>query len=81
MSAAHTNLHQGGTGVSMSQHLMTPSKITAWLECPHYLTLDSQVAAGTRTRPYSVSGSYAELLRDKGNVHEKACLAAIKAAG
>ena len=63
----------------MSQHLITPSKITAWLECPHYLTLDSEVAAGIRTRPDSVSGSYAELLRDKGVVHEKNCLAAIKA--
>lgn len=63
----------------MSQHLITPSKITAWLECPHYLTLDSEVAAGIRTRPDSVTGSYAELLRDRGVVHEKACLAAIKA--
>ena len=63
----------------MDQQLITPSKITAWLECQHYLTLDSEVAAGIRTRPYSVTGSYAELLRDKGDVHEKACLAAIRA--
>ena len=66
-------------GNLVSEHLITPSKITAWLECQHYLTLDSEVAAGIRTRPYSVTGSYAELLRDKGVVHEKACLAAIKA--
>ena len=65
----------------MGQRLVTPSKVTAWLECPHYLTLESQVAARTLTRPYSVSGSYAELLRDRGNVHEKACLAALKDAG
>ena len=65
----------------MSQHLITPSKITAWLECPHYLTLDSQVAAGTLIRPYSVVGSFGELLRDKGKAHEKACLAAFNAAG
>ena len=51
----------------MGQRLVTPSKVTAWLERPHYLTLESRVAAGTLTRPYSVSGSYAELLRDKGN--------------
>ncbi|MGV1004858.1 MAG: TM0106 family RecB-like putative nuclease [Candidatus Nanopelagicales bacterium] len=65
----------------MSQHLITPSKITAWLECPHYLTLDSQVAAGTLIRPDSAIGSYGQLLRDKGDVHEKACLAAFDAAG
>jgi uncharacterized protein len=66
-------------GKLVSEHLITPSKITAWLECPHYLTLDSEVAAGIRTRPDSVTGSYAKLLRDKGVVHEKACLAALKA--
>lgn len=60
---------------------MTPSKITAWLECPHYLTLDSQVAAGRLTRPYSVIGSFGQLLRGKGTAHEQACLAAFDEAG
>ena len=63
----------------MTEHLITPSKVSAWLECPHYLTLESRVAAGTLTRPFSVTGSYAQLLRDKGDEHENACLRFFKA--
>jgi predicted RecB family nuclease len=77
LSAQSANLRwKRGRGNRLSKHLITPSKITAWLECPHYLTLDSQVAAGMLTRPYSVIGSFGQLLRDKGTTHEKACLAA-----
>ena len=63
----------------MVERLMTPSKVTAWLECPHYFALDGQVLAGNLDRPFSVTGLYAELLRDKGRAHEKACLAELKA--
>jgi hypothetical protein len=62
----------------VSQRLITPSKITAWLECPHYLTLDSRVAAGILIRPDSIIGSYGQLLRDKSEVHEKACLGCVR---
>lgn len=63
----------------MSHRLISPSKVTSWLECEHYLTLDSQLQAGMLALPYSVTGSYAELLRDKGTEHEKACFAAFDA--
>jgi hypothetical protein len=50
----------------MSDALLTPSKITAWLDCGWYLTLknsDRQV------------GPFAELLMEKGLAQEAACLA------
>ncbi len=34
----------------MTDRLLTPSKITAWLDCAHYLTLKHQVEDGTRSR-------------------------------
>lgn len=52
------------------EQLITPTKITAWLDCPHYLT---QIARGTE--PNRTFGSFAELLRAKGGLHEKQCLA------
>ncbi len=68
MSASRVSLHsRSKPGGKVLEHLITPSKVTAWLACPHYLTLESQVAAGTLKRPHSVAGSYAELLRDKGD--------------
>jgi len=30
----------------MNERLLTPSKITAWLECGHFLTLRNQADAG-----------------------------------
>lgn len=58
----------------MSQRLMTPSKITAWLECHHYLTLRGQVDAGLVDEPKPVFGSFARLLAEKGLTHERDCL-------
>jgi predicted RecB family nuclease len=58
----------------MSQRLMTPSKVTAWLECPHYLTLRGQADAGFIEDPKPVYGSFAQLLSDKGLTHERDCL-------
>jgi hypothetical protein len=40
----------------MSQRLITPSKVTAWLECPHYLTLESRAAAKLLTAERSHLG-------------------------
>ena len=34
-----------------STRLITPSKITAWLDCPHYLTLRGRVDAGQLAEP------------------------------
>jgi predicted RecB family nuclease len=58
----------------MPERLITPSKITAWLDCPHYLTLRSQVDNQLMTEPRSVFGSFARLLADKGLSHERDCL-------
>ncbi|MDC0359169.1 hypothetical protein OAM92_00395 [Acidimicrobiales bacterium] len=52
--------------------LLTPSKITAWLDCPHYLTLKHQVDGGGRQRPPFSVGSLAKILMDKGLEHEAA---------
>ncbi|WP_163745908.1 TM0106 family RecB-like putative nuclease [Mycolicibacterium helvum] len=53
---------------------MTPSKVTAWLECPHYLTLRGQVDGGLIDDPKPVFGSFARLVADKGIAHERDCL-------
>lgn len=62
----------------MPQRLITPSKVSAWLECPHYLTLQTRVEEGLLTRPKSLFGSFAELVMAKGVKHEEACLAAYR---
>jgi uncharacterized protein len=66
---------------SSRERLMTPSKITAWLDCPHYLTLRGQVDAGRRDEPDRTYGSFARLLQDKGLLHEQECLADYEARG
>ncbi len=59
----------------MTESLLTPSKITAWLDCAHYLTLRHKVDDGTLTLDRSQFGSFAQLLVDKGLDHEAECLA------
>jgi uncharacterized protein len=63
------------------EHLLTPSKITAWLDCAHYLTLRNQVDGGTLPQPNSTFGEFARLLLDKGLQHEEQCLAEYQANG
>ena len=58
----------------MSQRLLTPSKITAWLECAHFLSLRNQVDAGSLQLEPTPRGSLADLLIEKGATHEKNCL-------
>jgi uncharacterized protein len=58
----------------MTQRLLTPSKITAWLECAHFLSLRNQVDAGTLTVTPNPMGSLADLLVEKGSTHERNCL-------
>ncbi|MHB1208241.1 MAG: TM0106 family RecB-like putative nuclease [Acidimicrobiales bacterium] len=58
----------------MSQRLLTPSKITAWLECGHFLSLRNQLDAGTISLEATPRGSLAELLIEKGTTHELNCL-------
>jgi len=59
----------------MTERILTPSSITAWLDCDHYLTLRHEVEDGLRERPNGGLGSFARLIMDKGLEHEAACLA------
>jgi len=58
----------------MTERLLTPSKITAWLGCAHYLTLNNHVESGELTVTPTVLNSLAEILVEKGNQHEANCL-------
>lgn len=58
----------------MVDRLLTPSKITAWLECAHFLSLRNQVDAGSLFVPAAARGSLADLLVEKGTTHEHDCL-------
>ncbi len=58
----------------MTERFITPSKITAWLDCAHFLALKHQVEDGLREAPTGGMGSFARLLADKGMQHEAACL-------
>ncbi len=65
----------------MAERLLTPSKITAWLDCAHFLTLKHEVEEGTRTVERSPFGEMAQMLLDKGLEHERAVLARYRAEG
>jgi predicted RecB family nuclease len=58
----------------MVERLITPSKITAWLECAHFLSLRNQADAGLLSVQPRAMGSLADLLIDKGSAHERNCL-------
>ncbi len=65
----------------VADRLLTPSKITAWLDCAHYLTLRNEVDAGVRERPPVGFGEMAQMLVDKGLEHEAAVLERYRVAG
>jgi predicted RecB family nuclease len=65
----------------MADRLLTPSKITAWLDCAHFLTLRHEVEAGARTVDRSPFGEMAQMLLDKGLEHEQAVLDRYRADG
>ena len=65
----------------MPERLLTPSKITAWLDCEHYLTLRHLVEEGCATFERSHPGAFARLLMAKGEQHERACLDDYRARG
>ncbi len=64
-----------------TDHLLTPSKITAWLGCDHYLTLRNQVESGLYVPSPTPLNELAEILIDKGITHEAACLEDYEAMG
>jgi predicted RecB family nuclease len=65
----------------MVERLLTPSKITAWLGCGHYLSLRNQVDAGLLATERTPLSALAEILIDKGNQHESKCLEDYEALG
>lgn len=69
------------TSDSAAERLLTPSKITAWLDCAHYLTLQHQIETGARSKSTQPFGAFAQLLVDKGHAHEADCLAQFAAMG
>lgn len=58
----------------MVERLITPSKITAWLECGHFLALRNLADADPTTVPTRSMGALADLLIEKGSRHERDCL-------
>src|SRR5487761_2711186 len=58
----------------MTERLITPSKITAWLEGAHFLTLQNLVDVGHLSIEPQPMGSLADLLVQKGAAHERNCL-------
>jgi predicted RecB family nuclease len=59
---------------------LSPSDLNDHVECAHLTTLALEVARGTRKRPY-VPAAYGDLLRGKGEEHELAYLAQLRAQG
>jgi predicted RecB family nuclease len=60
--------------------VLTPSDLNDYVECEHLTTLALEVARGRRRRPHVVN-EQGELLRRKGQEHEAAYLARLRAEG
>jgi len=63
-----------------SRLVLSPSDLNDYVECPHLTTLALEVARGVRRRPY-VPNDHGDLLRRKGEEHEAAYLAELRAKG
>jgi predicted RecB family nuclease len=61
--------------------LLTPTKISAWLECSHHLSLSQAVEAGTLTVTTGHLSAFARLLMEKGMDHERAQLQYLQSEG
>src|SRR5256886_7041436 len=60
--------------------VLSPSDLNDYVECPHLTTLALEVSRGERERPF-VAAEHAELLRRKGELHERAYLDRLRADG
>jgi predicted RecB family nuclease len=60
--------------------LLSPSDLSGHLACPHLTTLDLRVQRGELERPH-VDDTHGDLIRRKGDEHERAYLARILADG
>jgi predicted RecB family nuclease len=63
-----------------SRLVLSPSDLNDYVECAHLTTLALEVARGARRPPY-VPDDHGALLRRKGEEHEAAYLASLRAAG
>ena len=61
----------------MADPLLSPSTISAWLDCDFYLT----VKLGAQQAEQNHPNAFAKLLMEKGLAHEKACLAQFESGG
>src|SRR5256712_7432406 len=59
---------------------LSPSDLNDYLECPHLTTLALGAPRGERRRPF-LTDDHAELLRRKGELHERAYLERLRAEG
>ena len=64
-----------------AEQLLTPTKITAWLECDHSLALQRRLEAGELRLERTPFGSFAQMLFEKGQQHEAQCLAHYRSEG
>src|SRR5262245_26575185 len=62
------------------QILLSPSDLNDYVECEHRISLALEVARGDREKPH-VADQGAELLRQKGDQHEREYLARLRADG
>ena len=63
------------------ERVLSPTKVTAWLDCAHYLNLAHLVADGSLAKPDYSANAFARLLMDKGDQHEQECLQRYKDSG
>ena len=63
------------------ERVLSPTKVTAWLDCAHYLNLSHLVADGSLAKPDFKANAFARLLMDKGVLHEEECLEHYKDSG
>ena len=64
-----------------TEDLLTPTRVSAWLGCAHTLTLTKQYEADGEDLPTGAFGSFATLLQEKGEFHERAHLEQLRADG
>src|ERR1700752_3635283 len=60
--------------------VLSPSDLNDFVECAHLTTLALEVARGARKKPY-VPEDHVDLLRRKGEEHERAYLDALRGQG
>src|SRR2546421_11540370 len=60
--------------------LLSPSDLSNYLACPHLTTLELETAHTRRTKPH-IREALAQLVADKGDLHERRYLEYLRAGG